>query len=202
MRAPLAGVAVFSAALFASHLDIGFRYALPILPLVAIVAAVGAMTFWKSNDARPWSRGVVAIAIILSIGFPLSYYPNFLTFVSEYGPGRDRNYEVFVDSSLDWGQGLVQLRDFLAADGNPLILLSYFGSGVPEGYGIHYVAGPSYFPLPAPSDADTTAVPRYLVVSATNLQGAYFSADPFRRLRENATPEYVIAGSLLVYRWE
>ena len=70
---------------------------------------------------------------------PLSYYPNFLSYISEYGPGRDRGSEILVDSSLDWGQGLLQLREYMREQGIERVYLSYFGSARPDGYGIDYV---------------------------------------------------------------
>jgi hypothetical protein len=38
-----------------------------------------------------------------------------------------------------------------------------------------------------------------VVISATNLQGAYFPTDPFARFR-NMEPEAVVAGTMYVYR--
>lgn len=196
LRAPLVGAVVFGAALLFSHLDIGFRYALPVLPLLAVMTAVGVLYFWQ--QARPWGRVLVVVGTLWAVCYPVSYYPNFLAFISEYGPGRDRNYQVLVDSSLDWGQGLVQLHDYLQEHGIQRIYLSYFGSALPEGYGIDYVAAPSFFILNRPLPPGQPQ-PNVLVVSATNLVGNYFVGDPFARFRP-VQPEAVVAGSLYVYR--
>lgn len=197
LRVPAIGALVFGALLLRSQLNIGFRYALPLLPLIAIITAVAAAKIWESNWRR--LRLVVAAATVWLIVFPLTYYPNFLTFVSEYGPDRDRNYEVFSDSSLDWGQGLLLLRDFMREHNIDRVYLSYFGSAWPDGYGIEYVPLYSFFQLPTPEAKPNQEPPRYAVISATNLVGTYFAgADPFKNFR-NHLPAYVLGHSLYVY---
>jgi hypothetical protein len=128
----------------------------------------------------------------------LSWYPWFLSYISEYGPGRDRGDEVLLDSSLDWGQGLLALRDWMRAQRVESVYLSYFGSGMPSGYGISYVPMPSFFPM-APAGPAPAKAPKYAVIAATNLHGLYFSGDPFARFRA-AQPDTVLAHSLMVYR--
>jgi hypothetical protein len=128
-------------------------------------------------------------------GASLAWYPNFLAYLSEYCRGRP-GYEVLVDSSADWGQGLLALREWQRSTASGPVFLSYFGSALPEGYGIEYVSLPSYFPLEYVGPA---ASPKYAVVSATNLVGLYLPGDPLARFRR-MTPDTVLAGSLYVYR--
>ena len=197
LRMPAIGALVFAALLLRSQLNIGFRYAMPILPLIAVITAVGAAKIWQTNWRQ--LRLVVAAGTAWLIVFPLSYYPNFLTYVSEYGPDRDRNYEVFADSSLDWGQGLLLLRDFMREHNIDRVYLSYFGSAWPAGYGIDYLPLYSFFPLQNPQPEPNRAPPRYAVISATNLTGTYFiGGDPFKQFRERE-PAYVLGHSLYVY---
>jgi predicted membrane-bound dolichyl-phosphate-mannose-protein mannosyltransferase len=197
LRMPAIGALVFAALLLRSQLNIGFRYAMPLLPLIAVITAVGAAKIWESNWRQ--LRIVVTAASALLIVFPLTYYPNFLTYVSEYGPNRDRNYEVFADSSLDWGQGLLLLRDFMREHNVDRVYLSYFGSAWPAGYGIDYLPLFSFFQLPNPKPEPNRAPPRYAVISATNLTGTYFiGGDPFKQFRERE-PAYVLGHSLYVY---
>ena len=196
LRMPVVGGLVFGAALLQSHLDIGFRYALPVLPLLCILTAVGVVRIWRAVS-RPLPRLVLAGLVAWYVAAPLAVYPWFLSYVSEYGPGRDASYEVLGDSSIDWGQGLLALRDFMRTEHVPSVYLSYFGSAQPEGYGIAYVPLGSFFPLrtlpmPVPQ-------PKWVVVSATNLESAYFRADPFARFRDSR-PDRVLGGSLYVYR--
>jgi hypothetical protein len=50
---------------------------------------------------------------------------------------------VLVDSNIDWGQDLIALRQLLTERGIEKVNLAYFGTALPEAYGI------SYQPLPA-----------------------------------------------------
>jgi hypothetical protein len=200
LRAPDIGAAVFGAALLTSSLNIGFRYALPVLPLLCILIATGVAHMWRAGSKQ--LRGVIAVLLAWMIIAPLTYYPNFLAYVSEYGPGRNLGHEVLVDSSLDWGQGLLQLRDYLNEHNIDRVYLSYFGSGRPDGYGIDYVPLHSFFPLSGSTIAKPNAgPPTHIVISATNLRGVYFRGDPFAQFRA-VEPEAVVARTMYVYRIE
>jgi len=196
LRVPAVGALVFGTLLMRSQLNIGFRYALPLLPLVAVITAVGVARVWQADWKR--ARPAIALATAWLVVQPLSYFPDFLVYVSEYGPGRDRNYEVFADSSLDWGQALLLLRDFMRDHAIPRVYLSYFGSAWPSGYGIAYLPLISFFELPPNARRPQEPQPRYVVISATNLTGTYFRGDPFRHFREQQ-PAYVLGHSLYVY---
>ena len=197
LRVPFTALLVLVPVLLTSELNLGFRYALPALPMLAVLAAVGVARLWRSTTRS--LRMVIIAATACLIIHPLSYYPNFLTYISEYGPGRDRNYTVLADASMDWGQGLIQLRDFMREHNIPRVYLSYYGTAWPAGYGIDYVPVLSFFGLPrlAPSQAPP---PRYIVISATNLVGArYFGGtDPYRQYREH-DPDYVVGNTMFIY---
>jgi hypothetical protein len=141
--------------------------------------------------------GVAALAL-WSAGSALSFYPDFIAYTSEHQPNRDTGYQVFVDSNLDWGQGLKELRTFMREENIPRIYLSYFGSALPEGYGIDYIPLPSFFPLSYRPNPEHNA-PKFAAVSATNLVGLYLPGDPFGALR-NQEPYRVVGHSIVVYK--
>ncbi len=190
-RAPAAAVALFAAALLLSGMNIGFRHALPAIPLLCILVAQGLEPVWARG------RGLAHAAILVLFagyaGSTLSRYPDFLSYLSEYVRGRPL-YDTLVDSNTDWGQGLVALRDYMRERGIDRVALGYFGSALPEGYGIRYVALPSFLDLPR----QAAGLPRYLVVSATLLAGDYAKGDPYAALRR-ARPVAVVAHTLYVY---
>ena len=69
-------------------------------------------------------------------------------------------------------------------EGVSSVRLSYFGSAVPDAYGIEYVALPSFFRLDHERTPAAEASPRFTVISATNLQGLYLQGrDPFASYR-------------------
>jgi hypothetical protein len=198
LRAPLAGFLIFGAALLTSNLTIGFRYALPALPPLLVIIAIGAARLW--SDAKPLVRMAVVALPIWYTASTLSFYPNFISYTSEYGPGRTRGDLVLLDSSLDWGQGLLELREYMKTQNIDRVFLSYFGSALPEGYGIRYVALPSFFALPTQGPKPRPGEePLWAVISATHLHGLYTVDDPFRRFRA-LEPETILANTLFVFR--
>src|SRR5690606_18167518 len=148
-----------------SSLNIGFRYALPVLPFICMLTAIGVVRAVRITS--PAVKYVAMVAGAWAVIHVTTFYPFFLSYVSEYGPGRDRAYEVLADSNVDWGQGLLALRAFMHEHDIPSVYLSYFGSALPEGYGIRFVPLTSFFPLrPQPP---LTEQPKWLAVSSTNL---------------------------------
>lgn len=191
-RAPAVGAIFFLVAAIATPLNIGTRHALPLVVFSCILVAQGLVPLWERGAvATRAALGIVFAAFVMS---SVRYYPYFLSYLDEYATGREM-YETLVDSSTDWGQGLIGLRKFMSERGVDSIALGYWGSAMPEGYGIRYVAMPSYFPLQHP--AEGAGKPRYLAVSATLLAGTVRS-DPYAALRA-ARPVAVVGGSLYVF---
>jgi hypothetical protein len=193
-RGPVVGALVFGAFLMASHLDIGFRYALPMLPLLAVLTAVGLARLWRRGRRE---RGAIAVLLALEVLSVASAYPDLLAYTSVWAGPRDRAHRVLVDSSLDWGQGLLELRRFMKDEGVQRVRLSYFGSAMPAAYGIDYVPLPSFFRLEGGESGGPP--PRFTVISATTLHGLYLQGhDPFASYRSR-TPYRVLGHTLLVF---
>lgn len=192
-RAPAVGLAIFVAGLVTSTMNIGFRHALPMLPLICILVAQGVSNLWQLG--RPALRAALGLLLAAYVASTALHYPYFLSYLSEYTSGRPL-YLTLVDSSTDWGEGLPALSTFMRERGVDRVALGFFGSALPAGYGIRYEPLPSYFSLP-PLDPSPSA-PRYLVVSATLLAGSYLANDPYASLRK-LTPVAVVGGSLYVY---
>ena len=194
LRAPVVAIALLGAALLTSKFDIGFRHAMPVLPFVCLLVAAGVARAWSAWGGA--GRAVIAVLVAADIASAVSAYPFFISYLSEYVRGRPV-YEALVDSSTDWGQGLVALRQFMRERGIRSIYLGYFGSALPEGYGIDYVSLPSFFRLPD-HPPDPSARPRYVAVSATLLAGLYLKDDPYAKLRAER-PVAVVARTIYVY---
>ncbi len=188
---------VFLALLLMSDLNIGFRHAMPVLPPLCVMTAVGVHRLWRTAG-RALGTVVVASTSWMVIHVA-GHYPHFLAYLSEYRPGVEGNYQVLADSSLDWGQGLLELRDFMHENGIASVYLSYFGSAPPSGYGIAYVPWESVLTLATLEEPVPT--PRWAAISATNLAGQYLRRDPFARFRE-VPPDRVLARTIYLYRIE
>ncbi len=192
-RAPAAGALLFVSAVMLSGFNIGVRHMLPAMPLVCILVAQGVAPLWaRARGAARAALGLVFAALVASSA---SQYPWFISYLSEYAAGR-AVHETLVDSSTDWGQGLVALRGFMRERGIDEVALGYFGSALPRGYGIRYVSLPSFLELPG--DAARAPGPPYIVVSATLLVGNYVRGDPYRLLRASK-PVAIVGGTLYVF---
>ena len=112
------------------HLNIGHRHLLPIYPIVFIFA--GATTLWLRTTA---ARGVfllLGLAVVAQAADSIRARPFYLSYFQPLTGGTERAYRYFVDSSLDWGQGLPDFTAWLQAkrqrgDASP-VYLSYFGA--------------------------------------------------------------------------
>ncbi len=97
--------------------------------------------------------------------------PNYLAYFNELAGGPRQGYKHLVDSSLDWGQDLPALQEWLAKNNpdNRPVYLAYFGTEDPGYYGVNA------FPL-ANAGFDQQLIdlkPGIYCVSATLLQTMY-----------------------------
>jgi hypothetical protein len=164
----LALVVVYWAFALTTHLNIGHRHLLPIYPALCILA--GGAAFWtqplfersrvgepqggrqrrrqRSTALRKSPSGWRSAAGVATLGLlawhlveSVSVRPNYLAYFNQLAGGPAEGYKHLADSSLDWGQDLPALKQWL--DGQGLqqagangVYLSYFGTARPEYYGI------------------------------------------------------------------
>ena len=121
-------VAVLVPALL-SRVDLGVRIVLAVYPFLALLAARGASSAWRSAGTRAQvlarrRRGVGARrGMLRDLGTHLADYLAYFNPVAVPRPER-----VLVDSNLDWGQDLYRLADTVRARGIDSIRVHYFGS--------------------------------------------------------------------------
>lgn len=153
-----------------SSLNIGHRHLLPLYPLF-YVAAGAALLF---------SRKRAAVALVLALAAwhaveTLRVRPHFLTYFNQLAGGPAGGHRFFTDSSLDWGQGLPDLKAWLDTHAaTERVFLSYFGSDDPVHAGLRATRiGDLYFDH-APVRAVLPALePGVYGVSATMLHRVY-----------------------------
>jgi len=188
-------------------LNIGYRHILPILPFLFVFASGIA----RSIELRKLPRATACLLLVIwYLVASIRIYPDYLAYFNELVGGPDNGWRYLVDSNLDWGQDLKGLKQYIEREGIEEVYLSWFGSTYPDAYGydiphrllpsfIYYpgqVAGVPFNPLrPAPG---------VYAISATNLQGVYFSDhDLFAWFRERQPAENLaltkIGYSIFVY---
>ena len=114
-------------------LNLGHRHILPIYPICYIFA--GAAVLWAAGRSRRLVAILLGLAVLLHAGDSLAARPFYLSYFQPLLGGTNRAYHYFVESSLDWGQGLPDLKTWLdrkeaAGDRRP-VFLTYFGADSP-----------------------------------------------------------------------
>ncbi|MDD3180231.1 MAG: glycosyltransferase family 39 protein [Opitutaceae bacterium] len=123
------------------RLNIGHRHILPTYPVVYLFAS--AAVLWLATRARRWVALALAVGLALHVVDSLAARPFYLAYFQPLTGGTDRAYRYFVDSSLDWGQGLPDLAAWLdarkRAGDHATVFLTYFGADDPRARGLDVV---------------------------------------------------------------
>jgi 4-amino-4-deoxy-L-arabinose transferase-like glycosyltransferase len=128
-------------AMFVTHLDVGIRYLLPMVPLLAVwcgalAAPAARFPLAHLTAQRRWALAGALFAVLAAAEalagepYPVSFFNRLA------GAHAD---QLINDSAVDWGQGLVALRDELKRRGIGRIYTAYHGTADPALYGIDYV---------------------------------------------------------------
>lgn len=190
--------ALFFAASLTAKVQIGYRHIMPVMPFLAALAGVALARVYASSRRGAWLASVLAALIPVSA---LTAHPHYLAYFNQLSGGPANGYKYFVDSNLDWGQGVKQVAAFLKPRGNPPLVFAYFGVARPEAYGINYT------PLGLVSNAELRGTGAevcgmkevLLAVSATNLQGTYYPDKKTFDWLKGRAPVFTAGYSIFVY---
>ena len=138
---PVAVAVYLGAGMFLANLDVGIRYMFPVLPFLCVwlggLASVRVPAAARGRG-RAWLAAGVALALLQAVETGLAA-PWYLSFFNGPSGGPGGGYRLVNDSNVDWGQGLIALRDEMRRRGIERIHLAYHGTTDPAVYGIHYV---------------------------------------------------------------
>ena len=181
------------------RLNIGVRHILPVYPLAILLGAVAFRRLLQS-DIRRRVIGIAVLCVLTGFEFALAY-PDPLTFFNSLVGGPTNSDRLLVDSNIDWGQDLKNLKHWMDDNRVPFINLCYFGTADPAYYGIDCALLPGSLLLNA---AQSPRLPGYVAISVTNLRGVYFT----EKLRQyyaplqKQSPVAKIGHSIFIYRLE
>jgi hypothetical protein len=113
--------------------------------------------------ARAWAAAGIALAIVAGAE-SVAAAPWHLAFFNRLAGGPGGGYRLINDSNVDWGQGLIALREEMHRRGIQRIHLAYHGTTDPAIYGIDYVPYTGGEPGP---ESDWLAVSSYYFVGLT-----------------------------------
>ncbi|MDY0019251.1 MAG: glycosyltransferase family 39 protein [Anaerolineae bacterium] len=168
-----------------STVDIGYRHLLPILPFIYIgigvtltrkanldLATLKSRTSLPTPHAPTLTQKAVLTGLVLwqAVG-TLAIAPHYLTFFNEVAGGPTQGYRVLVDSNLDWGQNLWDLKAWMEAHGESHVYYAHYSPARPETYGINA----TFLPPDPRAEALAPWAPKagLYAIGATVLQGPY-----------------------------
>ena len=175
--------ALYLAMAIFARFNLGDRHVLPMYPFAILFAAV----VWEWARRK---RAVVALLILLAAlnaADALRYAPDYLSYFTPFVRPAE-SFRLLTDSNLDWGQGLLALRDYQRNHPGERISLSYFGSVDPQLYGIQS----DFF-------GGHKRIPGTVIVSATNLSGQYLAEPERYRWLLEQRPVKILDHSLYLF---
>ena len=190
-------------AVFVIQLNIGIRYLFPLVPLACLWLgglARGVRLPLPTGAARTWWWVGVTLAG-LQAAEATAAAPWHLSFFNVAAGGPGGGYRLVNDSNVDWGQGLIALREELARRGIKRVHLAYHGTTDPTIYGIDSV--PYLGGDPGP-ESDWIAISSYYCVG--QWQRMTTSQGRTRSIRIDFSglwrrePDAVVAGCIYLYR--
>ena len=122
--------------MFVGRLGVGIRYVLPMVPALSV--CFGVIASGRRGDTAGWRRVAVALALAQAIE-TAAHSPWHLSFYNVLAGGPEHGQWIVNDSNLDWGQGLIALREELERRGIRRVHLAYHGTAEPSIYGIDYI---------------------------------------------------------------
>jgi 4-amino-4-deoxy-L-arabinose transferase-like glycosyltransferase len=194
----LTPVVVIWAAAMQSGLNIGYRHVLTTFAFLAIVAAGGCVAFVAR---RPIWTVPVAIVLVLHAGASLRAWPNYLPYMNEALGGTMQSYRYMTDANVDWGQGVLSTRDWLAAHKTTNCWLAYDGAVALSYYHLPCQLlpgnqGDSAAGAAPPAEATGTFVISSLAMSGIEWEPG--ALNPYAKFLQGR-PAANIGGAMLVY---
>jgi hypothetical protein len=194
--------AVYLIVAMSSGINYGIRHLLPIYPFLIVLVSFAAWNFGQRNRAFAI---VVAAVVVFHAASSLHAFPNYIPYSNELWGGPSKTHAILADSNVDWGQGLVAMKQYINENHIENCWFAYFGQLIVDVsyYGIRCKPLPTAF-------ADMIHMPMAIVppqvdgpvfISATEVTRTYWRADwinpylPF----QGVAPTALIADSILVY---
>ena len=175
-------------------LGLGVRYVLLVYPLAALALGV---------CARAAPRRLVTGLVLVALE-SLAAHPHELAFFNRLAGGPGGGADYLAESNLDWGQDLKELAKWQQQNPSRKLYLSYFGVADPQYYGVRATHLPGgYIFASTPPQNPVAGEPAVIAVSATNLQGIYYSPTNRDRMKflQSRKPIAVLGGSFYLFDW-
>ena len=124
-------ISIFASSMV-STLNLGIRYILSVYPFIILLSAQVINLKFKYKKLL---IGVLSVWYMLGVA---NVFPHYISFFNELAGGPRNGYKYLVDSNYDWGQGLIDLKEYQDKYRINDLRLAYFGTVDPVKYGIKY----------------------------------------------------------------
>jgi hypothetical protein len=181
---------IFLGAFMASTINIGLRYLLPIYPFLYVLASRIAAPWPMVSNARIPNYAAV-LSVLVALPGSLLIHPHYVSYFNEL-IGPSNGYKYLAESNVDWGQDLLQLKDYLDKAQVEAVYIAITGTIQPVDVGIQAHPIPSDHP---PTDHN------YLVAISINeyLDKTMRLPDGKYAWLRNETPVHRIGYSILIF---
>ena len=195
-------LAVYTAAVMMSPINIGVRYLLPAFPFLFILGGALLDRLLRAKRARRALR-LVALLLLCWIGVEaVRAYPDHMSYMNQLAWQHPPWYYLS-DSNVEWGDDTRDLAVYLRARGETRVRAILLAGFATLGYyGVEYMDAMT---LPDPAAPET----RYIAIGASFLNGSTLSGRPglteeqrvnFFAAYRQREPEAVFGGSIYLYR--
>jgi len=191
----------------ASALQLGHRYLLPMLPFMFALAGNSVLAVPGSSQPRRRALALAATGVLIAwlAWDAVTIYPHHLSFFNGLAGGAAHADRYLVDANLDWGQDLPALQAIMQARHIPFVHLGYFGSAVPDVYGIRYWPAPGFLRFVEGPESlafnPYTPDPGWYAISRTSLrQGLVLTHPDLYACFRSRPPEARAGYSINLYR--
>ncbi len=129
----IAPAVAFAALVTALAPSLGVRYLIPVSPFLYVFAGRIGLVL---SARKPAVAAIVGALLLWQATAFVTVAPDHLSYFNELAGGSRHGPEWLDESNVDWGQGLIQLREYLEREGVTEYVICHFGSVSPELYGV------------------------------------------------------------------
>ena len=119
------------------NLNLGLRHILPIYIPIFLLVSIGTIKLARrlhKTVTRFWFNWMFILLLFWYGAATIWISPSFLAYFNELIGGPANADAYFSDSSIDWGQDLIRLKDYAVANNIKTLALDYFGGADPKYY--------------------------------------------------------------------
>ena len=182
---------IYWAVTLQGSLNLGIRHLMPTVPFVLLMIgyALAPIVNAKKNVL---AKSIIAALLAFLIYSTVTNFPHYISYFNEL-TAKDKRYTRMIDSSLDWGQDFLRLKQYIEDNNIQDIRIDYFG-----GSSVSY-----YLPKAQTWHAYSGPTTGWLAISATYYQSSKLTGKienkPSYAWLDNFEPEAIIGDSILVF---